>query len=488
MAFLQPKIFFLVVVALISALMIFLLYNENALLTSQRSLALDFKLERIHGLEESLLSILETLNESSYTIQTDVVSVKTQLNETLQTLAQKDARQQRFERDQRKSLENVQEQQEEQLLQLSYQLERSASPRRTNRYRVFDVTLLNDELDLLEVRLGELYDLLDVMVVIESEFTISGRPKKLVFQENEPRFRRYREKLLHIVVPPMTAEVEGRYYGQWKYESYLRNEGMRLAIQSRRPHDGDWLMIADMDELPRREFITQLQNPDLSTALGRRLSEESPETVGDVFRITCHFYLWSYEYRVPRDTVAPVLMRYRDEDSPIFARDDYKDMSLANSLRQDQWRYTGQRLRREQHGKTDILLGQCRHCSYCFPKLEMILNKIRSYAHQEFNLPENTDPKTVLGRARSGVDVFNRYTENMDYIKNNQDVPDLIRLNPKKYRFMLKRRGLPNAGFEDVPMNTSLFDPKHPFIDPPEVPKDRERPSNDEYMPYVKPV
>ncbi|KAG0041890.1 hypothetical protein BGZ83_001192 [Gryganskiella cystojenkinii] len=485
-----------------------ILYKQSSQSTARRFTDLQDKIQDVRKLEESIHSLVETLKGTSQKIDLGVSTVQEKLDETLQSVNKKETQLEQFHEGQKHILDQLREAQQQQQQQLEQQLnnqqnqqvfaalplqpnqqrQQQSGVEKTNkkRHRIYNVTLFNDEAHMLEIHLNELYDLIDVFVLIEYEITFSGKPKPLHFLRHEARFRRFREKLLHIVVPNMKPEHEERYkdMSEWKYEKYIRDEGMRLAIQSRKPNDGDWIMVADLDELPRQEFLRQLREPDLSTELGRLLSEDTAESVGDLFRITCHFYHFSYEYRIARDTIAPVFLRYRDEDSPYLTKAGYPDSSEANLLRSD-WKQFGCWLRWYQRGESPVMLGQCRHCSFCFPTLDMILNKMSSYSHQEFNTEQNRDKKMLLDRARSGVDVFARWTENMDYIENNTDVPDYIRRNPEKFHFMLKRRGLPNAGFEDIPMDTPLYDPEHPFIDVPKIPEGEAAPSNEEYRKWV---
>ena len=56
-----------------------------------------------------------------------------------------------------------------------------------------------NELDLLELRLAEIYPHVDAVVLVESPLTFSGQPKPLHFAENRQRFERFRRKLHHLL-------------------------------------------------------------------------------------------------------------------------------------------------------------------------------------------------------------------------------------------------------------------------------------------------
>ena len=47
--------------------------------------------------------------------------------------------------------------------------------------KIYDCFMIYNELDLLEVRLEELYDVVDYFVISEGEHTFSGKEKQLCF-------------------------------------------------------------------------------------------------------------------------------------------------------------------------------------------------------------------------------------------------------------------------------------------------------------------
>ena len=55
--------------------------------------------------------------------------------------------------------------------------------------RVYDTFIFYNELDLLEIRLRELYDHVDVFVLVESNLTLTNHPKPYIFEESQERFR-----------------------------------------------------------------------------------------------------------------------------------------------------------------------------------------------------------------------------------------------------------------------------------------------------------
>ena len=64
-----------------------------------------------------------------------------------------------------------------------------------SRPRVYDAIIFSIELDLLEIRLKELYDVVEKFLILESATTFTGKPKALVFHENRERFRFAEDKI-----------------------------------------------------------------------------------------------------------------------------------------------------------------------------------------------------------------------------------------------------------------------------------------------------
>ena len=56
---------------------------------------------------------------------------------------------------------------------------------------VIDAFPFNDELDMLELRLGTLDAVVDYFVLVESPRTFSGMPKPLYYAENKDRFAKW---------------------------------------------------------------------------------------------------------------------------------------------------------------------------------------------------------------------------------------------------------------------------------------------------------
>lgn len=66
--------------------------------------------------------------------------------------------------------------------------------------KVIDSFIFFNELDVLEIRLNELYDTVDYFILHESPLTHTGLPKPLYFEENKGRFRKFENKIIYKLI------------------------------------------------------------------------------------------------------------------------------------------------------------------------------------------------------------------------------------------------------------------------------------------------
>jgi beta-1,4-mannosyl-glycoprotein beta-1,4-N-acetylglucosaminyltransferase len=119
--------------------------------------------------------------------------------------------------------------------------------------RIIDAFLFDAELDLLEHRFAETFDLVDTYILVEAGETFTGRPKPLTFAENRTRFSRFASKIKHVALPRLAADLRA---GPWERERLQRN-----ALLFALPGAGlrDVLLVLDADEIPSREVLERLR-------------------------------------------------------------------------------------------------------------------------------------------------------------------------------------------------------------------------------------
>jgi len=118
--------------------------------------------------------------------------------------------------------------------------------------KIFDTFMFFNELDLLELRLMELYDHVDYFVLVEGNKTHTDKPKEFIFEQNKDRFKQWLPKIIHIKVEDFPPDVPNN--AQF-LENYHRNQISRGLVGIAEP--GDKIMVSDVDEIPNMEIVKQ---------------------------------------------------------------------------------------------------------------------------------------------------------------------------------------------------------------------------------------
>lgn len=116
--------------------------------------------------------------------------------------------------------------------------------------KIYDCFTFYNELDLLDIRLAELYNVVDHFVLVEATTTFTNRPKELLFRNNQSRYEKYLDKIIYIPV-----DLPGSP-NPWDNERYQRN----AIVQGLSEADGtDIVIVSDCDEIPRAEAVKSLR-------------------------------------------------------------------------------------------------------------------------------------------------------------------------------------------------------------------------------------
>ena len=74
---------------------------------------------------------------------------------------------------------------------------------------IYDCILFNDELDILDLRLHTLNNSVDKFVIVESTVTFTGNNKKLYFENSKQLFKKYSDKIIHVIVDDTPSKFTG---------------------------------------------------------------------------------------------------------------------------------------------------------------------------------------------------------------------------------------------------------------------------------------
>ena len=107
--------------------------------------------------------------------------------------------------------------------------------------KVIDAFTFFNELDILELRLRELYDVVDVFVLVESTHTHAGNPKASYYLDNKDRYAFAADKIMHVLVDPPENPRHA-----WDRERYQRDV-IKHAVQEYSATD--LVCVSDVDEI-----------------------------------------------------------------------------------------------------------------------------------------------------------------------------------------------------------------------------------------------
>lgn len=118
--------------------------------------------------------------------------------------------------------------------------------------KIYDCFTFYNELELLELRLTELYNHVDYFVLVESNTTFTDKPKAFFFEENKNRYAKWLDKIIHVKVDDMPHSKN-----PWDNERFQRDQIMRGLVDA---DDNDLIIISDVDEILRPEAVDAMRN------------------------------------------------------------------------------------------------------------------------------------------------------------------------------------------------------------------------------------
>lgn len=135
---------------------------------------------------------------------------------------------------------------------------------------IYDCFLFFNELDLLEIRLNELNPVVDKFVLVEATRTFQKEPKPLYYSENKERFKKFSDKIIHIVVDKYPGFFHKfRIPTAWDYDVYQKNQ-IESGLTVCRPEDV--VIISDLDEIPMAGKVLEYKDRPGIKVFQQRLS------------------------------------------------------------------------------------------------------------------------------------------------------------------------------------------------------------------------
>jgi hypothetical protein len=273
--------------------------------------------------------------------------------------------------------------------------------------KIYDCFTFFNELDLLEIRLQELYDTVDYFVIAEANMSHSGNPKEYTLLENWERFSPWHDKIRRIAVDDMPITDN----------SWVREKFQRDAL-SRGLHDmasEDIVIVSDLDEIPRAEVISLIKDD---------------ENDYERYVLRCPLYRYRFNYMKWHEVIVNhtiIVTRGRVFTNPENERD-----------------FTHDWIPKPQDADYTFVDHGGWHFSYLGDD-ENAKHKLRNFAHTEQNIPEIVDVLDINWMIRNKCGPNNsQYQERFEYVQMDDYFPKCVTENLEKYKQLI----IPNAQFK----------------------------------------
>lgn len=156
--------------------------------------------------------------------------------------------------------------------------------------KIIDCFMFYNELDILQIRLKELYEVVDYFIIIEATKTHSNLDKPLYFSENKHLFSKYMNKIIHRVTDFSEHYLFEKYIhaqnDAWFKENYQR-ECCKNVIDELQLDGNDIIITTDCDEIPKHSIIQSIRNGNIMIT-------------NQVYSLEMVLYYYTIEYTTPR--------------------------------------------------------------------------------------------------------------------------------------------------------------------------------------------
>jgi beta-1,4-mannosyl-glycoprotein beta-1,4-N-acetylglucosaminyltransferase len=255
--------------------------------------------------------------------------------------------------------------------------------------KVIDCFPFFDEFLILDIRFRELYDVVDKFVIMEAKETFSGKEKPLYLSEcYKERYAQYADKIEIIVVE--RSEHKDVWQREYFQKDHLSKEGLRFLNLD----DGDLILFADADEIPRRSVVESLKNNGFNEN-------------GGAFVGPCYYY------------------KFNVKTSEISWRPKY--ISYGKFINFD--------AHRQDESFPQIQNGGW-HFSY-IKTVDKIKEKIESFSHQEYNNNDYNTLEMLQNRINNVEDILQRDWNRLSIVPMDDSYPEYIKENIDNLRMWI---------------------------------------------------
>lgn len=240
--------------------------------------------------------------------------------------------------------------------------------------KIYDCLMYNGEDKMLNFRLHQLSEKIEKFLIVEGESTFSGHPKKLRFDIN--KFAKFKDRIIYKSVPGLTDQEA--WNNEYTQRRYIKECFRDIELKS-----DDIILLSDVDEIPDFNKIDRI--PDIAV-----------------------FYQDFYYY-----------------NTKCRNKNKWRGTIVINAkLLLDKFNFDFENLRQARH-QLPIIEGGW-HYSY-FGDADYIIDKIKSFSHQEYNEEKYTNPDSIKKLIETGSDLFFRHHEVFEIV-DSEYVPEFLHI------------------------------------------------------------
>lgn len=245
---------------------------------------------------------------------------------------------------------------------------------------IVDSLIFFNEFDLLEIRLNELKDVVDIFVITEATLTHRGDEKPLYFDDNKERFSEF--NIEHVTVNDYTGV---NLSAKWDIEMHQRQCGVD-HIKKMNLKEKDVVLLSDCDEIWDSQAVKECANTNGWNIAGT------------------YMYMFCY-----------YLNCFRIDEAWFQPRWVKGDSLNINPIR-------GATVKKKFYG-----------AGWHFSYLGDIQEKLASFAHFEYDRPPYNTTEYIEQRRSNGQSLFND-TDKYSIVKDLGYLPQYILDNMDRFK------------------------------------------------------
>jgi beta-1,4-mannosyl-glycoprotein beta-1,4-N-acetylglucosaminyltransferase len=272
--------------------------------------------------------------------------------------------------------------------------------------QIIDACVFFNEIHTLKLRLGLLYEKVDVFVICESNVTFTGKHKKYNFIEHKNEFSPYMDKIIFIQYEP---DISSLNFSE-KDTEYTPTSAPWIVEQGQRNFLSSVLTTYNPEDIAIVCDVDEIWSPNLSDFI------RSGQISHELARLEMQFYYYYLNCIGVGQNNSIWTHPFFSKISQIMLNPDVNQIRIKASLpviENAGWHFSS--------------LGGAKKIS----------EKISAFSHQEINTPEINNPTHLERCIKLGIDLLNRPGYEWTF-RAIDDYPEPLRGQIRKFPHLIK--------------------------------------------------